>query len=270
MTTTITRRSRLGARSTVLALLAAAVVVLTAGPASAHHPEISASARCAADGSYVIDYTSTAWFNSVPDGRGNADIRISVAVNGGAPVQVGAGAYVAPTFAFSGQFSVPASATSVVVTAYAAGNWDNGALGGQITSTPPVDLPTGCQPPGRQGCTPGYWKNHTASWAGTGYTPGQTAGSVFSIPASYGLAGKTLLQSLDGGGGTDTIGAAKILLRAGTAAVLNAGHGGVAYPQSSASIIAAVNSALAGGSRAAIITLAASLDADNNLGCPLN
>lgn len=87
-------------------------------------------------------------------------------------------------------------------------------------------------------------------------------------PAS--LASQTLLQALQGGGGSGILGASKILLRAGTAALLNAAHSGVDYPSSTAEVIAAVNAALASNDRATILALASSLDADNNLGCPLN
>lgn len=124
---------------------------------------------------------------------------------------------------------------------------------------------------GTEGCTPGYWKNHPASWAATSYTSGQTVGSVFAIPGGISsLASKTLLQSLDGGGGPGVLGAAKILLRAGTAALLNAGNPGVDYTMTTAEVITAVNAALASNDRDTILALAASIDADNNLGCPLN
>jgi hypothetical protein len=122
---------------------------------------------------------------------------------------------------------------------------------------------------GEEGCTPGYWKNHTEDWAGTGFTPGQTAGSVFNVGAFPSLASKTLLQTLQGGGGSGTAGAAQILLRAAVAALLNAGHAEVEYPRTTASIIADVNAALASGSRSAMLALAGELDEDNNLGCPL-
>ena len=122
---------------------------------------------------------------------------------------------------------------------------------------------------GEDGCTPGYWKNHTESWAGTGLTPGQTVGSVFNAGAFPSLASSTLLDALQGGGGSGTIGAARILLRAAVAALLNAGHAEVDYPRTTASIIADVNAALASGSRSAMLALAGELDEDNNLGCPL-
>jgi hypothetical protein len=134
-----------------------------------------------------------------------------------------------------------------------------------------IGVPVVVQPTGTEGCTPGYWKNHTGSWAGTGFSPGQTTGSVFSGASAFpSLASQTLLQSLQGGGGPGTLGAAKILLRAAVAALLNAAHSGVDYPRTSAQIIADVNAALTSNDRDAMLALASALDRDNNLGCPLS
>jgi hypothetical protein len=251
-------------------------VLLTASPAFAHHPEIAASAACADDGGFLIDFTATAWANDDTLSRTNPDVRVSAIVNGGAPSEVAQGAFNDGNgFSFSGQFSLPATTTSLEVTATTVGEWGNGFEGGQTTSTGPIDLPTDCEPPpppppppGDDGCTPGYWKNHLDSWQG--YAPSASTGSVFSGASAYGLGSQTLLQSLDGAGGPGTTGAARILLRAGTAALLNASHDGVDYTRSGADVIADVNAALASGDRATILTLASELDADNNLGCPLN
>ncbi|HET9225067.1 MAG TPA: hypothetical protein VFR31_00250 [Thermoanaerobaculia bacterium] len=121
------------------------------------------------------------------------------------------------------------------------------------------------------GCTPGYWKNHTDSWADTGYSPGQTTGSVFSGASAFpSLAAQSLLTSLQGGGGSGAIGGARILLRAAVAALLNAAHSGVDYPRTTAEILTDVNAALGSNNRNTMIVLAAELDSDNNLGCPLN
>ena len=122
---------------------------------------------------------------------------------------------------------------------------------------------------GGQGCTPGYWKQpqHFDSWVGTGYTPNQTVGSVFT---NSGVASETLVQALAGGGGSTIQGAKTILLRAAVAALLNAGSSGVNYQFTTAQIIAETNAALASNDRATILTLAAELDAANNAGCPLN
>lgn len=124
---------------------------------------------------------------------------------------------------------------------------------------------------GDEGCTPGYWKNHARSWAAAGLSPGQATGSVFSSASAFpSLASQTLLQSLQGGGGPGTLGAARILLRAAVAALLNASHPNVDYPSTTSDIVADVNAALASNSRSTMLDLADELDRDNNLGCPLN
>jgi hypothetical protein len=126
-------------------------------------------------------------------------------------------------------------------------------------------------PPGGQGCTPGYWKNHTDSWPPTGYSPSQKVQSVFSQASNFSTLGNSsLLDALSFQGGDTLQGGAEILLRAGVSALLNAAHSNVSYPRTTASVISDVNSALASGNRDTMISLAAKLDADNNLGCPLN
>jgi hypothetical protein len=121
-----------------------------------------------------------------------------------------------------------------------------------------------------EGCTPGFWKNleqHGDEW--TGFTPGQSLESVFDVPDALGLDNVTLHEALSFGGGPGTLGGAEILLRAGVAALLNSAHPDVDYPLSTAEVIADVNAALASLDRDTMIDLAADLDADNNLGCPL-
>ena len=123
---------------------------------------------------------------------------------------------------------------------------------------------------GNQGCTPGYWKNHTDSWPPTGYSTSQTVSSVFAQSTLYPAGIASLLTALGFGGGPGLDGAAEILLRASVAALLNASHPGVSYPRTPLSVIADVNSALASQNRDTMLALAAALDADNNRGCPLN
>jgi hypothetical protein len=125
---------------------------------------------------------------------------------------------------------------------------------------------------GLQGCTPGYWKTdqHLDSWVGTGYSPTQTVESVFDVPDSFGLDNVTLRAALSLQGGNTLAGKAEILLRAGVAALLNAGSPNVDYPLTTAQVISQVNTALNSGSASAMTTAASSLDAKNNLGCPLN
>ncbi|HPQ61053.1 MAG TPA: hypothetical protein PLR43_05970, partial [Syntrophales bacterium] len=122
-----------------------------------------------------------------------------------------------------------------------------------------------------QGCTPAYWKNHAGSWPPTGYATTQTVASVFPNAASWpAIASSTLLQALDFAGGPYVEGAVEILLRAGVAALLNASHPGVSYPRTAADVLTSVNGALGTGERDPMLLLAASLDADNNRGCPLS
>jgi hypothetical protein len=122
---------------------------------------------------------------------------------------------------------------------------------------------------GNQGCTPGFYKNHTSEFTAP-YTTTTTVGSIFTGVLSS-LASRTLLEALQGGGGPGIEGAQIILLRAATAALLNAVHPGVSYSLTTSQIITQVNSALATNDRDTIIALADRLDALNNGpgGCPL-
>jgi hypothetical protein len=128
---------------------------------------------------------------------------------------------------------------------------------------------------GHEGCTPGYWKNHTDNWQET--TPSALVKDLYAN-ARANVADETLLVALDGGGGPGADGAATILARAAVAAWLNAAHEGVGYPWRRASggldgrpaLVPTVNAAFASGDRATMLALASQLDTDNNLGCPLS
>ncbi|WP_205728703.1 hypothetical protein, partial [Flavobacterium sp. GT3P67] len=116
-----------------------------------------------------------------------------------------------------------------------------------------------------EGCTLGYWKNHTNRWCST-YTPSMLFGSVFANAPSS-LANLTLLQALNlGGGGIYN------LARQGVAALLNACSDEVDYPAPYSSspqlVINAVNAAFLTGGKAPG-ALATQLDILNNSGCPL-
>jgi hypothetical protein len=119
-----------------------------------------------------------------------------------------------------------------------------------------------------QGCTPGYWRNHLGAWAPTGYSPGQTVGSVFANASPY--AANTLNQAIRFGGGPGVSGAKMILLRAAVASLLNAAHPDVAFGSSVGDVIAAVNAALGSNDRPTMLALASELDTANNQGCPLD
>jgi hypothetical protein len=135
------------------------------------------------------------------------------------------------------------------------------------TETTPT---TTTQPPGGEGCTPGYWKNHLSSWGPTGYSPSQALSTVFSAGGLGSLGSSTLLEALSFKGGNTLTEKKQILLRAAVASLLNAAHPDVDFGASPAAVIAAVNAALSSGDADEILDLASSLDARNNGGCPLN
>ena len=116
------------------------------------------------------------------------------------------------------------------------------------------------------GATPGFWKNHPDAWQG--YDPSDGVCSVFSEAAAYVPCTDMLMDALNYPGGRGAEGAARILLRAATAAVLNAEHSAINYPLTTAEITTSVNSALASGDRGVMISLASILDTNNNLGTP--
>jgi hypothetical protein len=128
-------------------------------------------------------------------------------------------------------------------------------------------LSTGTTPSTASGCTPGYWKNHASAWAPTGLAPNQTLEAVFDVPNQYGLDNVSLRNALDLGGGSGATGAAKILLRAAVAALLNASHPSLQYPLTPQQVVTQVNAALATNNRATMLDLASQLDLYNNAGC---
>lgn len=128
-----------------------------------------------------------------------------------------------------------------------------------------------------QGCTPGYWKNHTSMWpdlsgypAGMAYTTSMTlkqAGFVFPAELSR-FENVTLLQALQGGGGPGLDGATTILLRAAVASLLN-GSFGDAHAILPFYVLRMANEGLASLNRDRILYFATALDYNNNVGCPL-
>ncbi len=113
------------------------------------------------------------------------------------------------------------------------------------------------------GCTPGFWKNHTAAWAGTGYSPNML---VTAIWPNAGTGTLTLLQALQGGGGSGLEGAKLILLRAGVAALLNE----MKFPgQFKTGIVVEMSDYLLAQNREIYLAAASYYDSINNTGCPL-
>jgi hypothetical protein len=132
--------------------------------------------------------------------------------------------------------------------------------------TLPPDDPTDPVEPGEQGCGAGYWRNTQAEWPAYAEA---VLGDVFgNLPAA--LGGVSFRDALALGGGRGVDGALRLLSRAAVAALLNASSDDVAYPRTAQSVIDAVQAAIDSGDRAAILELAEALDADNDLGCPID
>jgi len=132
-------------------------------------------------------------------------------------------------------------------------------------------------PCGREGCTPGFWKNHPDCWCDA-FTTTQKLNTVFTFPANpaalKALGNYNLLQALKFPGGSTLAGKAQILLRAAVAALLNACSDDITYPLDVAEIVSAVNDAMAeaavSNDKSFLTDLATELDMLNNLGCPIN
>jgi len=118
----------MGALAVALAVVTGALVSPNA--AFAHHPEITAEVVCNdATGVMTINFTSTAWAGDGADPTNDpsrANSQIDIRLDG---VTVTSGAYVAPSYSFSGTLALPAGAVPgdvIEVSALAAGTWGNG------------------------------------------------------------------------------------------------------------------------------------------------
>lgn len=130
---------------------------------------------------------------------------------------------------------------------------------------------------GNEGCTPGYWKNHTDNWY---EDADQQINAATKTLAKAGFVNVNvsgsdlLLTALSYPGGPGLAGAERNLMRAAAAGWLNAAHEDLGYPwrrnSDPGNLVATVNAAIASGNRATMLALASEIDALNNLGCPLN
>ena len=134
-----------------------------------------------------------------------------------------------------------------------------------------------------EGCTPGFWKNHTDQWMG--FTPEMTLGFVFEqywldpdqSPGPYwvwpaelmDLYDDPLFVALEYKGGPDLYGGARIMFRHAVAALLNAAHPDVdaldVY-----TVIRGTRIALSSLSRDRMLMKAGAFEFFNELGCPLS
>jgi hypothetical protein len=105
----------------------------------------------------------------------------------------------------------------------------------------------------RNGCSPGYWRNHFERWPETGYAAEDDFDTTFGVDLFS--PDVTLGQAVELGGGQPND-----LARHGTAALLSASHPGVNYPYAADAVKALVKQGDAEGRLATA----------NTLGCPLN
>jgi hypothetical protein len=118
-------------------------------------------------------------------------------------------------------------------------------------------------PPSGDGCTPGYWKNHTEDWVG--YDPDDLVSSVFANAGS--LGSMTLLEALQNGGGDTLEDAKRLLIHHAVAALLNSTHPDVDYAFTTAQVIAWTSDMLTSTDRDEILGLKDLFDTENNRGC---
>lgn len=121
------------------------------------------------------------------------------------------------------------------------------------------------------GCSSAVWSGlPTDIWVLAGANPNQRVRDTFRESAPYGAVGTATLRSaLRFRSGPDLLGAVKALVRAGTAAFLNAGHPKIEYPLTQTQVITKVDTALRSGAAAAILAAAQDLDEANGAACPL-
>ena len=148
-----------------------------------------------------------------------------------------------------------------------------GLVAGLMAPMALIATPTSAEKIGNEGCTPGYWKNHTDNWEEA--NPGKTTLDMAGFDTSRVSGDHLLRKALRYRGGRGLAGAERILMRAASAAWLNAAHEGLGYPYRRFNpdylgIVESVNDAIDSDDRGTMLRLARKLDRANNLGCPLN
>jgi hypothetical protein len=126
---------------------------------------------------------------------------------------------------------------------------------------------------GDEGCTPGFWKNHSDCWECV--SPHALVKHTFPVDAELPpeleeLGDDTLMQALKYGGGKGLAGAGRNLLRQAVAALLNACDPDVAYPLSVDDVKELVRVYVETLDRGQMLELKDLFDRLNNLGCPID
>jgi hypothetical protein len=130
----------------LLAITGAAAMALLIGPmaAQAHWPTITANIVCDVEtGALTVNYTSTAWPGQGSDPTNDpsrANPQIDIRLDG---ASVASGAYTAPSYSFSGSFTLTGKSAGdiVEVAAVAIGTWGNGEPGGNVLNWVDLTVP---------------------------------------------------------------------------------------------------------------------------------
>jgi hypothetical protein len=128
----------------------------------------------------------------------------------------------------------------------------------------PLPVPTGCPAE--------VWSGlGRDSWLQAGNHPEQRVRDVFKESSPYGSVAVAMLSTaLRFRGGASLLGAARELVQAGTAAILNSGHPKVEYPWTRTQVINLVDTALLSQDLATILDMARRLEVANATSCPLD
>jgi hypothetical protein len=109
------------------------------------------------------------------------------------------------------------------------------------------------------------------AWLQAGNRPEERVRDVFRESSPYGSVAVAMLSTaVRFRGGAGALGAARELVQAGTAALLNAGHPKVEYPLTKTQVINRVDAALLSGDPSTMLILARDLAVANATSCPLD
>nr|MBA3783373.1 hypothetical protein [Nocardioides sp.] len=103
------RARKLLLRLVAVLVVAVGVPVLIAGPASAHHPEITATVDC----NGIVSYTAKSWAGSTPEQMTNPNIGVYL-MKGNSFDKVAQGAFAAPGYSFSGTLDIGQAKTATI------------------------------------------------------------------------------------------------------------------------------------------------------------
>lgn len=125
--------------------------------------------------------------------------------------------------------------------------------------------------PVAEGCAASFWNAEPGAWRGGIHTT-QKLGDVFlnNRQQYQSLSGATLRLALRFKDGLGLLGAAKALLREGTAALLNAAHPEIEFPLTRLQVLRRVAEALDTQDPAVLVAAAKDLAAMNAAGCPVD